>query len=161
MRSSQVTIKDIARELGISPSTVSRALKDHPDISPETKKPVNELASGSTIIRMQLPKLKHSKRFTLAIISLKPLHYFSPPDQPGIEEVPRAGYNVEICKQRLTTVNMSNAQMCFSNRVTALLFPGKRYTQLHPFEIFSGQQHSCCFFRPCYRCLSLRQGDYR
>ena len=43
MKYNQVTIKDIARELGISPSTVSRALKDHPDISPETKKAVNEL----------------------------------------------------------------------------------------------------------------------
>jgi len=38
--------KDIARELGISPSTVSRALKDHPDISVQTKKAVNELAEN-------------------------------------------------------------------------------------------------------------------
>jgi LacI family transcriptional regulator len=37
MKFNQVTIKDIGRELGISPSTVSRALKDHPDISAETK----------------------------------------------------------------------------------------------------------------------------
>ncbi|HNT50468.1 MAG TPA: LacI family DNA-binding transcriptional regulator, partial [Cyclobacteriaceae bacterium] len=37
MKFNQVTIKDIARELGISPSTVSRALKDHPDISVQTK----------------------------------------------------------------------------------------------------------------------------
>ena len=44
MKSAQVTIKDIAKELGISPSTVSRALKDHPDISPATKKAVNKLA---------------------------------------------------------------------------------------------------------------------
>ncbi len=41
MKFNQVTIKDIARELGISPSTVSRALKDHPDISVQTKKAVN------------------------------------------------------------------------------------------------------------------------
>ena len=41
--SHQVTIKDIARELGVSPSTVSRALKDHPDISETTKKLVKEL----------------------------------------------------------------------------------------------------------------------
>lgn len=39
----QVTIKDIAKELGISPSTVSKALKGHPDISPSTKKAVCEL----------------------------------------------------------------------------------------------------------------------
>ena len=44
MKFNQVTIKDIARELNISPSTVSRALKDHPDISVDTKKAVNALA---------------------------------------------------------------------------------------------------------------------
>ena len=44
MKTSQITIKDIARELGISPSTVSRALIDHPDISQETKRLVNDLA---------------------------------------------------------------------------------------------------------------------
>ncbi len=44
MKSHQITIKDIAKILGISASTVSRALKDHPDISFETKKKVKELA---------------------------------------------------------------------------------------------------------------------
>ena len=39
------TIKDIAKALGISASTVSRALKDHPDISRETKEAVNEMAA--------------------------------------------------------------------------------------------------------------------
>ena len=44
MMKAHVTIKDLAKELDISPSTVSRALKDHPDISPETKRLVKELA---------------------------------------------------------------------------------------------------------------------
>ncbi|MBQ5451881.1 MAG: LacI family DNA-binding transcriptional regulator, partial [Bacteroidales bacterium] len=44
MEKRQATIKDIAKELGLSPSTVSRALKDHPDISPETKEAVKKLA---------------------------------------------------------------------------------------------------------------------
>lgn len=39
-----VTIKDIANALEISPSTVSRALNDHPNISEETKKLVSEKA---------------------------------------------------------------------------------------------------------------------
>jgi DNA-binding LacI/PurR family transcriptional regulator len=39
-----VTIKDIATALEISPSTVSRALNDHPNISEETKKVVAEKA---------------------------------------------------------------------------------------------------------------------
>lgn len=44
MATHQVTIKDIAKTLGISASTVSRALKDHPDISPKTKKMVQAFA---------------------------------------------------------------------------------------------------------------------
>ena len=32
MRKSQVTLKDIAKMLGVSVPTVSRALKDYPDI---------------------------------------------------------------------------------------------------------------------------------
>lgn len=41
---SYITIKDIARELGISPSTVSRALRNDKNINPETKASVLELA---------------------------------------------------------------------------------------------------------------------
>lgn len=40
----QSTLKELAEILGFSISTVSRALKDHPDISVATKKKVNELA---------------------------------------------------------------------------------------------------------------------
>lgn len=37
-----VTIKDVAREVGVAPSTVSRTLKDHPSISNETKEKVRK-----------------------------------------------------------------------------------------------------------------------
>ena len=40
----EVTIYDIARELNVSPSTVSRALKDHHSIGKKTKKAVLKLA---------------------------------------------------------------------------------------------------------------------
>ena len=39
-----ITIKDIARALNLSTSTVSRALRDSYEISPETKKMVLEYA---------------------------------------------------------------------------------------------------------------------
>jgi DNA-binding LacI/PurR family transcriptional regulator len=39
-----VSIKDIAKEAGVSPSTVSRALNDHPRISVETKAHIRKLA---------------------------------------------------------------------------------------------------------------------
>jgi DNA-binding LacI/PurR family transcriptional regulator len=44
MRNTQVTLKDLARQLGISVSTVSRALRDAIDINPETKHAVVSLA---------------------------------------------------------------------------------------------------------------------
>lgn len=44
MNQPRVTIKDIARETGLTPSSVSRALNDHPRISPETKAKVLHVA---------------------------------------------------------------------------------------------------------------------
>src|SRR5215211_8404260 len=44
MKFEAITIKDIARALGLSTSTVSRALRDSYEISPETKKLVLEYA---------------------------------------------------------------------------------------------------------------------
>lgn len=44
MKDKNVTIKDIAAKLGISPSTVSRALNNYPDISNELKQKVIETA---------------------------------------------------------------------------------------------------------------------
>lgn len=41
---SRTTIKDIAKKLGVSPSTISRALADHADISTEMKKKVTQVA---------------------------------------------------------------------------------------------------------------------
>ena len=39
-----ITIKDIAKAAGVAHSTVSRALNDHPAISPATKKRIRTLA---------------------------------------------------------------------------------------------------------------------
>ena len=49
MSKPQITIKDIARELGVSPSTVSRALKDNPDISQETREAIHKYAREQRI----------------------------------------------------------------------------------------------------------------
>lgn len=40
----QINLKELAQMLSLNPSTVSRALADHPDISPETTKKVKEAA---------------------------------------------------------------------------------------------------------------------
>ncbi len=44
MSKRHISLKDLAQELGVSISTVSRALKNHPDISPELTKKIKDLA---------------------------------------------------------------------------------------------------------------------
>lgn len=43
----KLTIREIAKLCGISVSTVSRAINDHADINPETKKRVKEIIEQS------------------------------------------------------------------------------------------------------------------
>jgi len=45
-RKRHISLKDLAQELDVSISTVSRALKDHPNISPEVKERVKKLAEA-------------------------------------------------------------------------------------------------------------------
>jgi len=45
MKKGRATLKDMAQRLKVSPSTVSRALNDHPGIGPETKAAVKQLAA--------------------------------------------------------------------------------------------------------------------
>ena len=54
MKFEAVTIKDIAKALGLSTSTVSRALRDSYEISSDTKKLVMEYAEKN-----QLPSQSH------------------------------------------------------------------------------------------------------
>jgi LacI family transcriptional regulator len=45
MSKRHISLKDLAKELGVSISTVSRALKNHPEISPELTKKIQALAA--------------------------------------------------------------------------------------------------------------------
>lgn len=98
MRSRRVTIKDIARELGVSPSTVSRAMKDHPDISPATKKQVNELVEKLKYRPNEVAlSLRSRKTNNIALIVPEIVHHFFSSIISGIEKVAlEAGYHVMI-----------------------------------------------------------------
>lgn len=124
MRSSQVTIKDIARELGISASTVSRALKNHPDISAETKKAVNELADRLSYQPNAVAlSLKHSRSNTIGVIIPEIVHYFFSSVISGIEDVAYdAGFTVIICQSNeMYDREVSNAKALRANRVDGVL----------------------------------------
>ncbi|MGB0526065.1 MAG: LacI family DNA-binding transcriptional regulator [Flammeovirgaceae bacterium] len=100
MLKNQITIKDIAAELGISPSTVSRALKDHPDISEATKKAVKELAEKWDYQPNSIAlSLRSQKSNIIGVIVPQLVHHFFSTIISGIEDVAyKAGYNVMICQ---------------------------------------------------------------
>jgi len=124
MKRSQITIKDLAKKLSISSSTVSRALRNHPDISSETKNLVQNLAKEldyrpnviaqslqkrrTNLIGVIVPEIKHN--FFSAVIS-------------GIEDVAyRSGYAIIVSQSNENYEReIVNVRALMSNLVAGLL----------------------------------------
>jgi LacI family transcriptional regulator len=120
----QVTIKDIAEKLGISPSTVSRSLKDHPDISIKTRNAVKELAKllgyKPNLIALNL---KNSRTNTIGLLVPEIEHHFFSTIINGIEEVAyQNNYNVLIVQSNESYLReVLNTQTLLGNRVDGML----------------------------------------
>ncbi|MGN6641273.1 MAG: LacI family DNA-binding transcriptional regulator [Mucilaginibacter sp.] len=98
MNFNAITIKDIARELGLSVSTVSKALSDSYEISEKTKKLVNEYAEKNNYRPNPIAKsLKQGKSKSIGVVvSTIENHFFSQVIN-GIESIAHSrGYNVII-----------------------------------------------------------------
>jgi DNA-binding LacI/PurR family transcriptional regulator len=96
----QTTIIDIAKRLGISPSTVSRALSNHPDIKRETKILVKRLAEEMHYSPNPIAQsLKSSRTTTIGVIVPEIEHDFFSSAISGIEEVAyQSGYSIIVCQ---------------------------------------------------------------
>ncbi|WP_035567166.1 LacI family DNA-binding transcriptional regulator [Hymenobacter sp. IS2118] len=96
----QTSIKDLAQQLNLSISTVSRALADHRDISEATKQRVRQLAQELSFRPNQLAaalRKGHSKNLGVIVPHIK--GYFFPAVLNGIEKVAtREGFNVMMCQ---------------------------------------------------------------
>ena len=124
MKSSQVTIKDIAKALGVSPSTVSRALKGHPDISLETRNMVNELATRLKYEPNAIAlSLKQSRSNSIGVIIPEMVHYFFSSVLSGITDVAYdAGFTVIICQSNEKHEReVANVKALYSHRVDGIL----------------------------------------
>jgi DNA-binding LacI/PurR family transcriptional regulator len=124
MKQHQVTIKDIAKELGISFSTVSRALKDHPDISQDTKNQVKEMAQKMGYEPNTLAlSLRKSKTNTIGLVIPEIVHFFFSSVISGIEDVAfQKGYNVLVCQTNEEHEReVAKVQALISNRVDGVL----------------------------------------
>lgn len=138
MKIGQATIKDIANELGVSSSTVSRALKDYPGISDETKRKVKEVAERLNYRPNAVAlSLRKSRSYTIGVIIPEVVHFFFSTVISGIEEVAQArGYNV-ILSQTNESLDRekSSIDTMLSNQIDGFLVSfSKETTDFDHFE---------------------------
>lgn len=120
----QVTIKNIARKLNLSASTISRALNDHPDIHTKTKKLVKktavELGYNPNIIARSL---KSSRSNQIGVIVPEIRHDFFANAISGIEEVAyQKGYTIIIAQSNEQQEReMINLDSMYLHRVSGIL----------------------------------------
>ena len=91
-----VTLKDIARELGVSIVTVSRAVHGRPDVSPETRKAVLDLAARMRYRPNSVARSLVTKRSNVwGLIVPDLMHSFFVEISQGVESV-AAQHNIHI-----------------------------------------------------------------
>lgn len=95
----KLTIKDIARELGVSISTVSKALKDSHEISIETKERIKAFADFHNYKPNSMAlKLRSQKSHTIGVIVPDIVHHFFSTVLRGIDNYANEkGYNMMVC----------------------------------------------------------------
>jgi DNA-binding LacI/PurR family transcriptional regulator len=123
-RRHQTTIIDIAQELGVSNSTVSRALHNHPDINADTKKAILEKAQELDYQPNQLAhNLVKSRTSTVGIVVPEFFTQFFPNIIVGAQRILRqSGYNLMIMQSGESYENeVANARVLLANRVDGLL----------------------------------------
>lgn len=100
-----LTMKDIARMLGVSVATVSRALKDSPTISKERREAIQKFAREHNyypnVIAEQLRNSRRSPVKTIGVILPEFIHYYFSTVLSGIEETAlQLGYRILVAQSR-------------------------------------------------------------
>jgi LacI family transcriptional regulator len=118
------TLKEIAATLGISITTVSKALKNYSDVSPITKKAVMDLAEQLNFTPNSFAvnlRTKESKTIGLIIPEVVH-HFFSNIIQGVIEEADKNGYMVIILQSNESLeLEKKQVNLLFNKRVDGIL----------------------------------------
>lgn len=161
------TIKDIARELGVAVSTVSRALQDHPDISEATKRLVRECAQRLNYKpNLLASNLRTSKNTTIGVMMPELNHHFFASVLDGIEQTAKKyGYNILICQSREDVdKEVQNVQTLLHSRVAGMLVGVSKETKSlhHLQEVLDTHVPLVLFDRPCpsLPCDQVVSDDY-
>lgn len=120
----EVTIYDIARVLDLSPATVSRGLKDHPNIRKDTKKKILDTARKMGYQHNTFASnLRRNRTNTIGVIIPRLNSYFMATVIAGMEKVANnMGYNLIIGQsQESVKKEVANVTTLFNSRVDGLL----------------------------------------
>lgn len=124
MAKDKTTIYDIAKELNITPSTVSRALSNHPRISEKTKERVKKMAEQLHYQHNGIAAaLRSGKTYIIGIIVPTANRSFFASVVRGIEQVAnQAGYNVMITQSN-DNINLekSNIEALLKTQVDGII----------------------------------------
>jgi LacI family transcriptional regulator len=146
----KTTIHDIARELNIDSSTVSRALNNNTRVSKKTKEKINAKAEELGYQRNQLASnLRTNKTNTVGVIVPRISRHFFSSCISGIEEVAyENGFNVIIC-QSLDQFEREQkiVNTLSGNRVDGVLISISMETkEINHLEIFKKNKTPLVFF---------------
>lgn len=128
----QITIKDLAKRLRLSASTVSRALRDHPDISTKTKERVlQEAAATNYQPNIIAQSLQNRQSNNIGVIVPEIRNTFFSTVISGFEEVAyEAGYTIMVCQSGDTHAReVINTRALLANRVAGMLVSTSQETE--------------------------------
>ena len=148
--SNEVTIYDVAKALNLSPSTVSRALKDHPHIRKETKKKIIATAAEMGYRHNKFASsLRQKHTNTIGVVVPRLNSHFMASALSGIEKVTSEnGYGLIISQsQESWRKEISCVSTLFNSRVDGLLVSLAFETKnLDHFNIFFNKNIPVIFF---------------
>ena len=120
----QTTIVDIATKLGVSPSTVSRALSDHPDVKQATKNLIRKTAAEENYSPNPIARsLRNSRTTTIGVIVPEIKHDFFSSAISGVEDVAyQAGYSILLCQSNESSAReIVNTRLLLNHRVAGVI----------------------------------------
>ncbi|MDO7848468.1 substrate-binding domain-containing protein [Hymenobacter sp. M29] len=128
----QTTIGDVAKSVGVAPSTVSRALNGHTDISPATRQAIIEAAHLLDYRpNVMAQSLKSRETHTIGVLIPDLERPFFATAVSGIQAVAtEAGYRVMICQSKESyETEVSNVRALVASQVDGLLICHSRETR--------------------------------
>ena len=132
MKKEPTTLRDIALNLGVSISTVSRALSGAPEVNDQTKEAVLKAAKRLNYEPNHVAQsLRSNKTKTIGIVVPNLISHFFSATISGIQTTAaEKGYNVMICQSNESfATEVSNIHMMMSHRVDGLLISLSKETE--------------------------------